>query len=99
MIVPGTFIINGEVYKDIHMPHLENRQLQFWREAYNMLNHPNWGAPNRNILSGASSPDSHRPLPTRDWSYHRDRSTYAAVAAWLEISVLRRTINDGRIAS
>ena len=38
------------------MPYLENHRLQFRMEAFNMLNHPNWGVPNGNILSGAAFP-------------------------------------------
>ena len=56
MIVPGTFIVNGEVHKEFHMPRLEKHLIQFRLEAFNVLNHPNWGAPNGNILSGAAIP-------------------------------------------
>jgi hypothetical protein len=56
MIVPGTFDINAEVHKNFRMPKLENHQLQFRAEAFNLLNHPNWGAPNGNILAGAAFP-------------------------------------------
>jgi hypothetical protein len=54
MIVPGTFIVNAEVHKEFRMPKLENHRLQFRLETFNTLNHPNWGAPNGNILSGAA---------------------------------------------
>jgi hypothetical protein len=56
MTVPGTFIINGEVHKEFRMPYHENHRIQFRMEAFNMFNHPNWGAPNGNILSGAAFP-------------------------------------------
>jgi hypothetical protein len=54
MIVPGTFIVNAEVHKEFRMPKLENHRLQFRLETFNTLNHPNWGPPNGNILSGAA---------------------------------------------
>jgi hypothetical protein len=67
MIVPGTFVINGEVHKDFHMPKLENHQLQFRMEAFNLLNHPNWGAPNGNILSGAAFPGQTATSPHQNF--------------------------------
>ncbi|MBV9742352.1 MAG: TonB-dependent receptor [Acidobacteriia bacterium] len=55
-IAPGIFTINGEVHKNFRMPYKENHQLQFRAEAFNLLNHPNWGGPNGNILAGAPVP-------------------------------------------
>jgi hypothetical protein len=67
MIVPGTFVINGEVHKDFHMPKLENHQLQFRMEAFNLLHHPNWGAPNGHVLSGAAFPGQPATSPHQNF--------------------------------
>jgi hypothetical protein len=55
-LAPGVFTINAEVHKNFHMPYKESHQLQFRAEAFNLLNHPNWGGPNGNILAGAPFP-------------------------------------------
>jgi hypothetical protein len=56
MTAPKTFTIDAQVHKEFHMPYKENHLLQFRVEAFNVLNHPNWGEPNANILSGAQTP-------------------------------------------
>ena len=38
------------------MPYNEHHQVQFRAEAFNLLNHPNWGGPNGNINAGAAIP-------------------------------------------
>jgi hypothetical protein len=53
---PGIFNVDMEVHKVFHMPYRESHQIQFRIEAFNVLNHPNWGMPNLNILSGAAFP-------------------------------------------
>jgi len=49
---PGIFSIDFEVHKQFRMPYKEGHILQFRLEAFNVLNHPNWGMPSLNILSG-----------------------------------------------
>jgi hypothetical protein len=34
------------------MPYSEHHNIQLRVEAFNVLNHPSWGAPNGNILAG-----------------------------------------------
>jgi hypothetical protein len=36
------------------MPYSERHALQVRLEAFNVFNHPSWGAPNGNILAGAA---------------------------------------------
>ena len=52
-VAPGVFTINGEIHKNFRMPYKEGHQVQFRAEAFNLLNHPNFGGPNNNILSPA----------------------------------------------
>jgi hypothetical protein len=40
----------------IRMPYKETHQVQFRAEAFNLLNHPNWGGPNASIQVGATVP-------------------------------------------
>ncbi len=51
---PGIFDLDFQVHKEFKMPYWENHVLQFRLEAFNLLNHPNWGMPGLNILSGAA---------------------------------------------
>ena len=53
---PGVIQFDFEVHKQFRMPYKEGHALQFRMEAFNVLNHPNWGMPNLNILSGAVRP-------------------------------------------
>jgi hypothetical protein len=53
---PGVFDIDAELHKSFVMPYNEHHQLQLRFEAFNVLNHPNWGEPNPNILAGAAIP-------------------------------------------
>jgi hypothetical protein len=38
------------------MPYNEHHQLTLRFEGFNVLNHPNWGEPNPNILAGSTIP-------------------------------------------
>jgi hypothetical protein len=49
-------LFDAEVHKQFHMPYKEGHTFQFLFEAFNVFNHPNWGMPSLNILSGAVRP-------------------------------------------
>jgi hypothetical protein len=51
---PGIIGLDGEIHKVFRIR--ERHTFQFRLEAFNARNHPNWGMPNRNILSGAARP-------------------------------------------
>lgn len=53
---PGIIGFDAEVHKQFKMPYKEGHALQFRFEAFNVMNHPNWGMPNLNILAGAARP-------------------------------------------
>jgi hypothetical protein len=53
---PGIFNMDMEVHKVFRMPYKEGHLLTFRLETFNTLNHPNWGMPSLNILSGAAVP-------------------------------------------
>jgi hypothetical protein len=48
--------IDFAVHKQFHVPTGETHVVQFRAEAFNVLNHPSWGAPSGNILAGAAFP-------------------------------------------
>jgi Carboxypeptidase regulatory-like domain len=62
-ISPGIFAINAEVHKNFRIPYKEGHQVQFRAEAFNLLNHPNWGQPQMNILAGAATPGQPATYP------------------------------------
>jgi hypothetical protein len=62
-VAPGIFAINAEVHKNFRMPYREGHQVQFRAEAFNVLNHPNWGGPSGNILQGAPYPGAPANAP------------------------------------
>ena len=53
---PGIIGFDAEIHKQFRMPYRGGHTLQFRLEAFNVLNHPNWGMPNLNVLSGAARP-------------------------------------------
>jgi len=50
-IGPGFFTLDFSAHKEFRMPYSEQHTLQFRFEAFNVLNHPVWGAPNSNTQS------------------------------------------------
>jgi hypothetical protein len=62
-IAPGIYTINAEVHKNFRMPYNEHHQVQFRAEAFNLLNHPNWGGPQANILAGGQTPGQPATYP------------------------------------
>ncbi|MBV9265552.1 MAG: hypothetical protein JO061_05225, partial [Acidobacteriaceae bacterium] len=53
---PAIFNIDAQMHKQFKMPFNEKHLLEFRLEAFNALNHPNWGMPNLNILAGSVFP-------------------------------------------
>jgi len=62
-IAPGVLVVNAEVHKNFRMPYNEHHQVQFRVEAFNALNHPNFGQPAASILAGAVSPGQPATAP------------------------------------
>ena len=60
-LAPGIFAINAEVHKNFRIK--ETHQVQFRAEAFNLLNHPNFGGPSGNILAGAPFPGAPANAP------------------------------------
>ena len=58
-IAPGVFAVNAEVHKNFRIK--ETHQVQFRAEAFNVLNHPNFGGPNAYLLAGAADPTAPNP--------------------------------------
>lgn len=56
MITPHLQSIDLAVHKQFPMFYKESHVLQFRLEAFNVLNHPVWAAPNGNIFAGAAFP-------------------------------------------
>jgi len=56
LLTPHFQSIDLALAKRFVMPYSEHHALQFRLEAFNVFNHPSWGAPNGNILAGAAFP-------------------------------------------
>jgi hypothetical protein len=56
LTTPHFRTLDFSVHKQFRMPYSEHHLLQFRAEAFNVLNHPVWGAPSGNILAGAAFP-------------------------------------------
>jgi hypothetical protein len=56
LITPHFQSIDMALAKRFAMPYSERHALQVRLEAFNVFNHPSWGAPNGNILAGAAFP-------------------------------------------
>lgn len=52
LITPAFQTFDLAVHKQLAMPYSETHALQLRLEAFNVFNHPVWGAPNGNITSG-----------------------------------------------
>jgi hypothetical protein len=53
MITPHFQSIDLALHKRFQLPYNDQHVIQFRLEAFNVFNHPSWGAPAANILSGA----------------------------------------------
>jgi hypothetical protein len=56
MITPHFQSIDFAIHKQFRMPYSENHAIQFRAEAFNVFNHPSWGAPSGNITAGSPFP-------------------------------------------
>ena len=56
MLTPHFQSIDMALAKRFNMPYSEKHSIQLRLEAFNVFNHPVWGAPNGNILAGAPFP-------------------------------------------
>ena len=65
LIGPGIFALDFSAHKEFRMWFSEQHTLQFRFEAFNVLNHPVWGAPNGNILSSGFGTVTGTAVPMR----------------------------------
>jgi hypothetical protein len=56
MITPHFQSIDLALHKRFQLPYNEQHVIQFRLEAFNVFNHPSWGAPSGNIRAGAPFP-------------------------------------------
>jgi hypothetical protein len=62
LVGPDTLNFDAEVHKQFHMIYNDNHQLKIRLEAFNVLNHPNFGLPSLNILRGFGVISSAGPM-------------------------------------
>lgn len=65
LIGPGLFTLDFSAHKEFRMWYSEQHTLQFRFEAFNVLNHPVWGAPNSDILSSGFGTVTGTAVPMR----------------------------------
>ena len=51
LIGPGLLTLDFSAHKEFRIPGTEQHRLQYRFEAFNVMNHPVWGAPNLNVRS------------------------------------------------
>jgi hypothetical protein len=56
MLTPHFQSIDLALHKRFPLPYSDQHVVQFRLEAFNVFNHPSWGAPTRDITSGAGFP-------------------------------------------
>jgi hypothetical protein len=72
---PGIANFDAEVHKQFRMPYKEGHTLQFRVEAFNAINHPNWGMPALGILTGAAQPGAAATAPHQGFGVITSTST------------------------
>jgi hypothetical protein len=72
---PGIFNFDAEIHKQFRMPYKEGHMIQFRLEAFNSLNHPNWGMPALGILTGAAQPGAPSTAPHQGFGVISSTST------------------------
>ncbi|HWF90994.1 MAG TPA: TonB-dependent receptor [Terriglobales bacterium] len=65
VLTPHLQSIDFAIHKQFAMPYKEGHVLQFRLEAFNVLNHPTWGAPNANTGTSAFGTITTTAIPMR----------------------------------
>jgi hypothetical protein len=69
LIGPGFLTLDFSAHKEFRMPYGEQHTLQFRFEAFNILNHPVWAAPNSNIQSAGFGTVTNTAVPMRQLQF------------------------------